>query len=210
MNIIDIRPIEVLIYFMLQRAYYLNNIKGVTVMDEHVREHQGGGNPPYNTQPAGLERWINETLNKKSPVQLPEGAKKWLADNSWWLAIVGVVLSLLGAWSAWQSVALTNQFLDNYGMGQVYRQALGSTVYVSIISALVSAVLLFMAQAKLKMHQKDGWNLLFYNFLITIALSVVSVVMNASYGLVSSIIGLAIGFVIGGWLLFQFRKFFTK
>lgn len=165
---------------------------------------------PYNTQPAGLEKWMDDTFNKKSPVQLPAGAKNWFGDNLWWLAIVGAVMSLLGAWSTWQTVNSANRMLDAFGVGDMYRQEIGGYVYVSIAASLVSAALLLMAQAKLKERRKDGWNLLFYSFLLGLALSLVSMVMNAAYGVVGGIIGLAIGFVIGGWLLFQIRSQFNR
>lgn len=175
-----------------------------------MSEHHEGHSPAYNTQPAGLEKWMDETLNKKSPVQLPAGAKKWLADNSWWMAIVGAALSLVSAWGTWQSANTANRVLEAFGVGNVYRQEITNAVWVSILMSLASAVILFMAQSKLKTHHKDGWNLLFYSFLLSFVLTAVSVVMNASYDLVGGIVGLAIGFVIGGWLLFQFRSQFTK
>ncbi|MGB3023833.1 MAG: hypothetical protein WBB39_03445 [Candidatus Saccharimonadales bacterium] len=165
----------------------------------------------YNTQPAGLEKWMDTTFNKQSPVQLPAGVKKWFGNNLWWLAIVGGVLSLLGALSVWNAANMANTVLDAYGdLATPYRQQIGSAVYVSMATSVVGAALLLLAQGKLKEHRKEGWNLLFYNFLLSLVLSVVSVVMSGSYALVGGIVGLAIGFVIGGWLLFQFRSQFSR
>ena len=54
------------IYNGVTGAYYQDISKG---REEIMSEM-------YNTQPAGLEKWVDGTLNKNFPVQLPDGAKK--------------------------------------------------------------------------------------------------------------------------------------
>jgi len=46
-----------------------------------IGSNQGGrvmSEVKYDSQPMALEKWLDENLNKKFPVQLPDGAKKWL------------------------------------------------------------------------------------------------------------------------------------
>jgi flagellar biosynthesis protein FliR len=92
-------------------------------------------------------------------------------------------------------------------VGALYAQS-ANVLYISMAVNAVSAVLLFMAFQKLKVHQKSGWNLVYYNMLLGITASLVSSVVFATYALVGGLIGVAIGLAIGGTLLFQIRKYF--
>lgn len=169
----------------------------------------------YNTQPAGLEKKLDEVFHKKAPFQLPAGLTKWLADNSWWLVLVGAVLSVMGIFSTYSTMNYIDQtgvYLDSYaypGAGQALGQS-KNMLYVSMLTSAVAAVLLFMASSKLKTHQKAGWNLMYYNFLISAALSLVSSLLFTPATFVFSLIGFAIGFTIGAYILFQLRGYFTK
>ncbi len=165
----------------------------------------------YNTQPAGLEKVLDETFRQKAPFQLPDGFTKWVADNSWWLVLVSAVLSLLGVVASlnmMNQLAVTSTYLDMYGLGSTDQTK--NILYVSMLSGIVSAVLLFMASPKLKLHQKAGWNLLYYNFLIGVVLSLISYVVFSTSTIVASLLGLVVGFVIGAYLLFQLRPRFMK
>lgn len=168
--------------------------------------------PAYDTQPAGLEKWLDNTFNKNNPVKLPAGFTKWLANNVWWLTLVGAIFSLLSILSTWSSLNTVQNLGDAYGLdgsavGALYAQS-ANVLYISMAVNAVSAVLLFMAFQKLKVHQKSGWNLVYYNMLLGITASLVSSVVFATYALVGGLIGVAIGLAIGGTLLFQIRKYF--
>jgi mannitol-specific phosphotransferase system IIBC component len=173
-----------------------------------------GVSPAYNTQPAGLEKKLDEVFYKKAPFQLPAGLTKWLADNSWWIVLVGAVLSLFAIYSTYTSmtyVAQTSDLLGAYGYGYdtVLTQS-KNMLYVSMLSSAIGAVLLFMASSKLKVHEKAGWNLLYYNFLLNLAVTVVGTLVFAPASFLVSVIGFAIGFVIGAYILFQLRPRFAK
>lgn len=161
----------------------------------------------YNTQPAGLEKKLDE-LYSKGPVHLPKGGQKWLADNAWWIVLVGAVLSLLSILTSWQAIAsfsaLSNSLAGSYGY-----YALGYNAgywWVMLIATVIETVLLFMAFQKLKEHKKDGWNLLFYVSLV----SIVSVILAGlvSGTLVSMVLGAALGALISWFFLFEIRKYF--
>ncbi len=165
----------------------------------------------YNTQPAGLEKVLDETFRQKAPFHLPEGFIKWVANNSWWLVLVSAVISLLSVVTSLNTInqlAVTSTYLDAYGLGT--SEQAKNLLYVSMLSSVVSAVLMFMASPKLKMHLKAGWNLLYYNFLISLVLGLISYIVFSTSTLIASLIGLGIGFVIGAYLLFQLRTRFTK
>jgi hypothetical protein len=169
-------------------------------------------NVPYDTQPAGLEKALDGVFFKKSPMQLPPNVTKWLADNSWWIVLVGAVASVLSIFSLLSLVNTANNIdalYNTYGLGDTYARSTNS-LYVSMIASAVSAVLLFMASSKLKAHQKAGWNLVYYNFLINAVISLVSFALSSPGLLAGSLIGFAIGFVIGAYLLFQLRGHFSK
>lgn len=166
------------------------------------------GKPPYNTQPAGLEQWLDTTFNTKAPFQLPYGLRVWLADNAWWLVLVGAGLSLIGVLQAYFAMNATENFVATYGMRDMVTVS-RSSVYVSVLISVLSAVLLFMASSKLKLHEKDGWNLLYYNFLLASALSLLSGVLFNPFGL-AVLVWFVIGFAIGAFVLFQIRRYFSK
>lgn len=162
----------------------------------------------YNTQPAGLEKSI-DGMYKKWP-QLPEGFKKWLADNVWWLALIGAVLSVLSVLSSWNyamNVGRVSDIAGSYGVDLYYGYS-ATYWWIMLAASAVEAVLLFMAFQKLKLHQKDGWNLLFYTSLVSVVSVVVAGFVAGS--VVGTLIGAAIGALIGWYFLFAIRSKFTK
>lgn len=168
----------------------------------------------YDTQPAGLEKWLDETY-KKLPIQLPEGARKWLADNAWWLTLIGGILSLWGAWGFWQAghyLSSWARWADEvnraYGVNTSSTTDLSVMWYVALAAMLVQAVLYLLAFSKLKEHKKSGWNLLFYSSLVSLVMGIVYIFVPG-YG-AGSLIGVAIGAIIGWFFLFQVRGKFVK
>jgi len=167
----------------------------------------------FNTKLSGLEKWLDETMNKKQPVQLPVDARKWLSDNVWWLAAIGGVLSLWGAWSFWQVGhyldgvnQMTSRIAQTYGVNS-YATDLGPMWYVALACMAAQGVLLLLAVSRLKAHQKSGWDLLFYVSLISLAIGVVYLLVPG-YGL-GSLIGSLIGAAISWFFLFQIRSRFV-
>jgi len=189
---------------------------GVSNMSEQETktEHHGASSVPYNTRPAGLEKWADGVFGNNAPVKLPEGGRQWLADNLWWLALVGGVLSLWSAWSSYnamqtygQMFAIADELVRQYGTS-TSSMNFGLTFYLALAAMVAQAVLLLMAYQKLKVHQKAGWNLIFYSSLVSLVTGALYL-LTPYYG-ATSLVGVLIGVVIGWWLLFQIRGKFNK
>jgi hypothetical protein len=173
----------------------------------------GAGSASFSSKTLGLEQWLDETVNKKQPLQLPLSARAWIADNSWWLAIIGGVLSLWGAWSFWQIghyLSGLNQLANEVARlsGSSYSTDLGVMWYVALIGLVIEGALLLLAVSPLKAHKKTGWDLLFYVSLVNLVVGVVYILVPG-YGL-GSLIGSLIGAAISWFFLFQIRSRFAQ
>lgn len=176
-------------------------------------EHHQAASVPYNTQPAGLEKWADGVFGDKGSLKMPEGGRTWIANNVWWLALVGGVVSLLAAWNAYQATryvnqwgALVDELARQYGTSTL-GSSFGFTYYIALAAMAAQGVLMLMAFQKLKAHQKAGWNLMFYSSLISLVMGVLYL-FTPYYG-VTSMIGVVIGVAIGWWILFQIRAKFA-
>ncbi len=138
----------------------------------------------------GLEAWL-APIFEKFP-HIPQGGREWIVSVSPYIALVfGVlgIISLLGA----------------SGLGiiaSVLTLGLALPMLVSIVVSLVSAVLLLMAFPGLKARTKKGWSLVFYSEVVSVVGGVVSA-LTMSYA--SSLVGTAIGALIGFYILFEIR-----
>lgn len=159
-----------------------------------------------------VEKQLDDLLVKKAPFQLPENARKGLANAMPWLTLVGGVLMALAAWGLWNAYQILNtpfmEFAQSwnayYGNSYV---TMGPLVWASIILLGVEAVLFFIAFPALRAFKKSGWNILFYVTLINVVEAIVQIIArNNDFG---SLIGSAIGTVIGLYLLFQIRSYYT-
>lgn len=181
-------------------------------MSENAKSTSQG--PTYNTQPGGLEKALDDLFHKTIKLELPENVKKWIADNSWWIVLVGGVLSVFSAYSLWQAATVANSLVDYANQLSAYAgvapttQGLGVVTYLALAGVLLQAVLMLLAFQKLKEHKKAGWNLVFYSSYITLAVGVIYV-FSSLYG-VASLISSLVGTFIGWFFLFQVRKYFTK
>jgi hypothetical protein len=141
---------------------------------------------------------------------IPESGRKVLVDIVPWLALIfGIIglLVLLGAGALTTILAIPALFTGNVWV---------ITTFITVLLGILSAVLQLLAVNPLKAKMKKGWNYIFYGLLIGVVSSVVSVVsatlttsvLYAGTSVVSSLISGALGFLIGGWLLFEIRDHF--
>lgn len=156
-----------------------------------------------------LEKTLSEWY-AKAP-HLPAEARKWLADNVWWLAIVGVVLSVFGALSiigivfaafGISAMVATTAYSPYVAtaFGAVWLAAL-----VGLASIVATAVLLLMAVSPLKIKAKKGWTLLFIVALVSLALQVVSGLVTFDLG---AIVVSVLWSAVGAYFLFEIHEYF--
>jgi hypothetical protein len=160
----------------------------------------------YDTQPAGLEKWLDQQ-SKASPLQLPADAKKWIADNAWWIALIGGLLSAGGALAFWQVAHAADELVRVYGV-LTGTTSLGFMWYVLLIVMAASAALMLLAVSPLKNHRKMGWNLLYYNMMLNLVVGILYLFVSG-YG-AANLIGSVIGVAIGWFFLFQVRSQFAR
>ena len=161
-----------------------------------------------------LEKTLLEWYSKAP--HLPENVRTWLAENAWWLVIIGVVLSVLGLLSLVSVLFLASAGLSLAGVaaggayGAAAGVALGGVLLVTTLFSaalfVVEVVLLGMAISPLKSHKKRGWNLLFYVALLNAVVTVVVHVL--SFDLVGLVWGL-LWAAVGAYFLFETRNYFV-
>lgn len=161
---------------------------------------------------SGLEKWL-DGVYAKAPA-LPAGARDWIANNAWWITLIGGLFGLWGAYSLWQVaqwgdgwIRYANQVSDYYGTAPAATTGLGVTIWIVVVVVAVQAVLSLLAVSGLKAHRKSGWNLLFYSALLSVATAVLYL-FTANYGF-GNFLGSLLGCAIGLYFLFQIRSHFV-
>ncbi len=154
-----------------------------------------------------LEKSLGQ-LYKSAP-HTPVTFRKWLGENVWWIALIGVVLSVL---SLLVLIPLTFAALglgafvatSPYASGYSYASN-GVVALVSLTSLVVTTILMAMAISPLKAKAKKGWTLLFISALVSLALSaVIDIIILDVFGLLMTVIWAA----IAGYLLFEIHSEF--
>jgi hypothetical protein len=160
-----------------------------------------------------LETVLDEKLNKKAPIKLPPEGRKSLAPNMWWIALVFGLLQLWAAWDLWRLGHVVNDFVDyantiSKAYGGTTVDGLGFFYYFSLMVLALDAVLLLLAAPGLKAMRKAGWNLLFYSLLVNVAYGVFRMFSGHGGGL-DDLVWAVVSSVVGAFILFQVRDFFT-
>lgn len=154
-----------------------------------------------------VEKWL------KPLPHLPEAWRKWLAENAWWLTLIGVVLSVFAVFALFASLSLFTATTSLYGqlvttaIAQTHGGLWMTSVWISLALMVVTVVIEAIAISPLKALSKKGWDLMFLALVIGVVSNVVSGVLNIE---VMSLISAAIGAVIGAYVLFEVRSHFKK
>ncbi len=151
----------------------------------------------------------------KNVPHLPKGGQTWLANNVWWLVIIGVVLSAFGLFGILTVLLFAGASLTLAGgvVGGGYGSAVGATVgglvlivtLISLAAYIIELVLMIMAISPLNTHKKKGWDLLFLVLLVNTASAVVIGLVGMNIG--SIFFGL-LWSALGAYFLFEIRGHF--
>lgn len=144
----------------------------------------------------------------KSWPRLPKELTKFLADWAWLFTLIGVVLGVLGLFSA-LSVVLFGAALLTSAAG-VLGAGIGALATIGlIVSLLFSVVILYleaMAISPLKEKKKKGWDYIYWAMLVSILSTIITTLLTLNFvGLIYS----AIFVVLGGYILFEVRGHFV-
>jgi len=146
---------------------------------------------------------------------LPTTWRKWISENIWWLTLIGVILSILMLFTA---LAAISALMFSVGVVTSFAGTLapvntGMVLVASIVSLVFWAAIIAlsaMAVTPLKNMKKKGWDLLFLVFVIEVASSVVSVVLNFNaVTFIPGLIGAAIGAAISAYFVFEIKSYFN-
>ncbi len=144
---------------------------------------------------------------------LPKGAQKWIAENSWWIVLVGVIISvislLIGIGAIFTylaviaSVSSSYYAVSPYGGGWIISSLLSLAISVLVIILLATAI------SPLKELKRKGWDRLFLVLLVDVVSVVLGAILSFSVvGFIGGIIFGAIGVAITAYFVFEIRSYF--
>jgi hypothetical protein len=143
---------------------------------------------------------------------LPVNARKWFADNIWWMALVVINLSIIGILAVisfiFSVIALLNSvsLYYSYGASSIYNGWSIVALIAIFIILVVNIGLYALSIAPLQLLQKKGWKYLFKALMLqVVALIIGAILFGSILGFVIGIIGVA----IVGYVLFEARSQFT-
>lgn len=159
---------------------------------------------------------VNKLENRLADVykglpHLPADVKKWIAENVWWMTIVGVIFSVFGVISLVVMTFFASAFFVGFGglAGAAVAAAGGfalMSAVVSIAFMMVELVVMGMAISPLHNMQKKGWTFVFIAMLIQAGSYVASSLFSFNlFSLVWSLLILAVGV----YFLFEIREHFS-
>jgi hypothetical protein len=144
----------------------------------------------------------------KNVPHLPEGGRKWLATNVWWIVLVGVILSSIGILGVITATFFAGVALTAFG--GVVGAAIGGVVFLAamvIIAFMAITVILgALAIPHLKALRRKGWMLLFIILLIQVAETAIAFLF--SFEVVTLLSNLFFA-IVGGYFLFEIHGFYA-
>lgn len=145
----------------------------------------------------------------KDVPHLSKTSQVWLAENVWWLALIGVILGATGIFGVLSIALVTGVAL--IALGGVYGAILSGVMLIAALLFLALAiaclVLTALSISPLKAGLKKGWTLLFAVALVNVvALALNFLTRFDLFGLVWGLLMTA----LGGYLLFEIRDHFVS
>lgn len=140
---------------------------------------------------------------------LPKASQRWIAQNVWWIVLVGVILSGIGIFWTLTLAVSAGALLTIFG--GVIGAAIGGfaviAVLVSLAVTIVNTVIAALAITPLKALRYKGWSLLFLTSVINVASLVLVFILSFNLG--ALIWGLLVT-AIGLYFLFEVRSLFVE
>lgn len=145
---------------------------------------------------------------------LPTSAQKWIAENVWWITLVGVIISVFGIITLAGAILVAMSLFGAvtsylYYAAPVYSGWWEIWSVISLLVLIVVTAVEAMAINPLKNMKKKGWDLLFLALVIGAADSVFNFLRDLSVvTFIPGIISIVIGTGIGAYLLIETRSYF--
>lgn len=153
-----------------------------------------------------LEATVGEWY--KNMPHLPKNGQRWLAENAWWIVLVGVILGAIGAIGLLMVTLAAGAILT--GAFGVYGAALGGVAFVAALVgvAFMAAYVIVagLAISPLKAMQRKGWSLLFLTVVINVAALALDFVFT--FNLFKLVWGLVMA-AVGAYFLYEVRDYFV-
>jgi hypothetical protein len=150
-----------------------------------------------------LENKLNKMLVTDAPFQLPEDARKWIAEYAWVFAVAGLVIGLAFFFPLLAGLGVVSSFGVTYGSGRLFVAA-----WLALLAMLGYLIVLAVAIPKLKNKQARGWDLMYYSTLAFFIYSVVNTLSYINAGTLFSLLLNLAGLFVGLYVLFQVRSKF--
>jgi hypothetical protein len=149
----------------------------------------------------------------KNVPHLPPAGQKWLAENVWWIALIGAILSGIAALFSISAIMIAvSPAALLWAVPGFVAFAVISAI-IGLVFNIVRAVLLGMSVTPLRELQKKGWVLLFLNWIVYALYIVVSAILSlltlSFFGFFAGVIFGAIGLAISGYFLFEIHGQFA-
>ncbi len=139
--------------------------------------------------PRDLMGFLDYYLVRKAPFQIPDGAREWIVRYGPWIMLVLLVLSLPALLAALGLGTFVLPLAGAYGAG----------FGIATLFFLAGAALRVLSLPGLFARKMSGWSLAFYATLVSFVGSL----------LAGSIVSGIIGTLIGLYILFQIRSYYS-
>ena len=161
-----------------------------------------------------VEGWL-----KKAP-HLPKNVQKWLAENVWWIALIGAIAYGISILVGLSTLAFLGSVSNTLYYVPGFATWTAITTVLNLVFAVLIGLLLAMSVNPLKAMTKKGWTLLFTVLLVNIVNVVISLVISFAKsltlsgllgigGLIFGLIFSAIFVAIAAYFLFEIRSKFA-
>lgn len=141
---------------------------------------------------------------------LSNDSREWLANNIWWMAIIGVVSLTLSLILIVRELLVALSIASHVFVVMLpqYAHMTGHTwvlLTLQIVQFVFTMLLMAVAVQPLRARARQGWVLLYWSFLVNFGLEIVATLLGSDLG---GVLMAIIRATIAGYLLFEIRSYF--